>query len=270
MPPAQRTCKEFIKDERTLKLKLCGRTLVSDGAGSLRCPDRNEHVLKYKTGFCQNGNCEGTAKRTVSGKPFATCKWWKRCPCDCHKTYDTMFSMSDMERQVVDNSGYSPDLGEFKMPTLEERIAAIASSMALSPTRPVVIESPAPETVPVTLARTFAPTRSGRAARGELAQWVKTEVDIWVVDQPGYKCTPAYVAEAIAKTQGFGKPPSVGAVDAVFKRWERIGFAEIGRKPTRFLKYTDKGIELGLEGCIEKSKRSKKLQAAEAGRQFRR
>jgi len=272
MPPVRKvlTCKAFIKDEKDLTLKACSLPLVSDGLGGWRCTRRDDHVLKYKTGFCANGDCEGSARKTAAGKARPSCKWWKRCPCSCHQMYDLMFRTAEMERQVVDNSGYAPDTGEFQMPTLEERIAMIASSMPAAPSAPRIIESPAPDIVPATVTRAFTPTPSGRAARGELALWVKTECDIWAVDQPGYKCTPVYVAEAIAKTQGFVRPPSVGAVDAVFKRWERIGFAIIERKPTRFSSYTPDGIRLGLEGCIERAKRAARTETAEAGRSFRR
>ena len=272
MPPAKRvlTCKSNVKDEKTLKVTVCGLTLVSDGIGGYRCPNRAEHMMTYPTGFCQNKDCEGSARRSRSGRARPTCKWWKLCPCKCHETYDMMFGMAEMERQIVDNSGYAPETNLFKMPTFAERAAASASFTATQPDTPPVIESPAPDYVPPTLARTFAPTPSGRAARGELATWVKTECDIWVIDQPGYHCTPPYVAEHIAKTQGFGRPPSVGAVDAVFKRWEAVGFAVIERKPTRFVKYTEDGVKLGLEGCIERAKREKKSQLAEAGRSFHR
>lgn len=273
MPPAKKisVCKASIKDEKTLQVKACGLPLVSDGIGGLRCVKRDEHLLKYKTGFCANGDCEGSAKKTAGGKPRPSCKWWKRCPCSCHTMYDMMFSQSGMERQIVDNSGYAPDETEFKMPTLEERIAAIASFKAGRPDAPIVIESPAPDVVPPTVARSFTPTPTGRVARGELSSWVKKVTDEWLVDhEPHQKCTPVYISETVARNEGLGRAPSVGAVDAVLKRWEAIGFAVVDRKPTRFSAYTPAGIQYGLEGCIDRAKRTKKLAAAEAGRGFRR
>lgn len=274
MPPAARkeyTCKESCKDEKTLKVVPCDLKLRSDGMGGWRCDRRDEHVLKYKTGFCANGDCEGSAKKTPAGKARPTCKWWKRCPCDCHALYDTMFSMSGMERQVVDNSGYSPDHGLFKMPTIEERIAAHASFIAERSTTLPVIESPAPGVTPPVLRRSFTPTPTGRAARGELTSWVRRVCDEFLIDEDlPYKCTPSYIAERVAKNEGFVKPPSVGAVDAILKRWEVIGFAIIERKPTRFVKYAEDGLKLGLEGCIDRAKRAKKSQLAEASRSFRR
>lgn len=273
MPPVMKrvlTCKGSVKNEKTLQVEPCNQLLVTDGIGGFRCKNRDEHVLKYKTGFCAGGACEGSAKKAPSGRPMPTCKWWKRCPCECHKIFDMMFAASGMERQLQDNSGYKVDHSLFRMPTPEERLAMIASSVGTGPTTPIVIESPAPDLVPATIRRVFTPTATGRAARGELASWVKHECDVWLVEELIYKCTPPYLAEAIAKTQGFAKPPSVGAVDAVLKRWVEIGFAVVEKKPTRFIKYTDDGIRLGLEGCIERAKRTRRLQEAEAGRSFRR
>lgn len=39
----------------------------------------------------------------------------------------------------------------------------------------------------------------------------------------------------------------MGAIDAVLKRWERIGFAVTSRSPNRFVKYTEAGVKFGLE-----------------------
>lgn len=262
-------CKAEIKTE-ALVIEVCGKALVSDGLGGLRCPIIKEHLMKYKTGFCQNGDCEGSSKRSKNGSARRTCDLWKVCPCDCHKMYDMMFAQSEMPRNLVDNSGWSPDHGRYLMPTPEERMAAIASSMPNRHHTPVLVESAAPTLVPATIRRTFAPTATGRAARGELAAWVKDECDIWLIDESGNPCTPVYLAESIAKTQGFGKPPSVGAIDAVLKRWVNIGFAVIEKKPTRFVKYTEQGVSLGLEGCLAKARQAKNSSKAEQARSFHR
>lgn len=267
-PPAARKpsiCTSSVKQE-DLTIKPCGMTKVNDGLGGLTCPGRNEHILKYKTGFCANGNCEGSAPKSRAGKGQPTCSWWKRCPCECHLLYDEMFEMSGKERQLVDNSGYVVDSGRFKMPTQEERMAAIAASMTTATRTATVIESAAPGVTPPTLARSFTPTATGRAARGELASWVKAECDEWLVEQPPDRCTPVFIAEGIAKRQGFVKPPSVGAVDAVLKRWVTFGFAKVEKKPTRFVGYTDEGVRLGMEGCVDKWKRTRKAADSKAAR----
>ena len=260
-------CTVLVKDESTLKITPCGTVLASKGA---LCPNRAEHCVQ-KTGFCENGNCEGTNRKSYTGKPMPTCKYWKTCSCSCHLSYDQMFQIAEMPRTVVDNSGYSPDRGGFVMPTMEERMAEHVLSAPIAARRPTITESPAPDIVPASIVRDFAPTATGRAAAGELESWVRKQTDIWLVESlendVWYQCTPTYLAEQIAEAEGI-KPPSVGAISAVFDRWVKIGFAECAKKPTRFLKYTEQGVRLGLEGCKEKAKRSRKLQEAAAGRRI--
>lgn len=261
-------CREFVKSE-ALVLTICGKRLEFD---TLRCPDRADHMMKYKTGFCGNGYCEGTAKKSASGKPAPTCKWWKTCPCKCHSMFDQMFTMSEMPRILVDNSAYSPEHGDFKIPSLEERMRLTVLSKPNRDDVPIIIESPLPDAVPVTIAHVFTPTATGRAARGELESWVKDACDVWLVEdtmtpmtdyhQP---CTPPYLAKEIASTQGM-REPSVGAIDAVLKRWVVLGFAVIAAKPTRFTEYTIEGIKSGLEGCKDKAKRSKRMASAASAR----
>jgi hypothetical protein len=47
---------------------------------------------------------------------------------------------------------------------------------------------------------------------------------------------------------------SSGAIDSVLKRWERIGFACLRKKPTRFTGFTPEGT-VGLEEFLRKHKR---------------
>lgn len=260
MPPQAKQmplCKEVVKTEKLI-IQPCATRLVNRDQRYV-CPNISEHMLKFKTGFCSNGNCEGTAKKSPSGAAMPTCKWWKRCPCICHTVYDRMYAESEMPRVLVDNSGYDPPKHQFKMPTVEERIML---SNASRMNTPIVVESPVVDAVPPTLRRGFAPTPTGKAARGELESWVKDECDAWLIDKEIYPCTPPYLAEAIAKTQGLGKQPSVGAISSVFDRWIGIGFAVIGKKPTRFLSYTDEGVKLGLDGLKELRKRTRRFEDA--------
>ena len=270
MPPKARgpvLCKESVKDETTLQVKTCGKR-IEDG----RCPDRSQHMMKYPTGFCENGDCEGAAKKTKDGRPHRTCRDWKICPHTCHQMFDMMFSMSEMPRILVDNSGYAVDHTEFWVPTPEERMAMIASSRPHHADAPVILKSPAPDMVPSTVAYIFTPTTTGRAARGELESWVKDACDIWLVENqmapPGTHpilCTPVYLANEISKEQGI-KEPSVGAIDAVLKRWHNLGFAHTASKPTRFIVYTPEGISIGLDGCKDKVRRAKKMANAASAR----
>lgn len=260
-PKGPRVCPRLVKNDK-LELVKCGRRFVEG-----RCGNELIHVSKYKTGFCQKGWCEGKNPTTHSGAPAPTCKMWKTCACECHRSYDQMFALSNLPREVVYNSHWHPPKGEFWMPSPEDRMAALASSRPGVADTPVLVESPLPDAVPATLRRSYGATTTGRAARGELEAWVEEQCSIWVVEDDGTLCTPAYLSEEIGRIQGI-KPPSVGAISAVFDRWVKIGFAVVEKKPTRFISYTEQGVRLGLEGCKDKFKRAKKSAAAEAGRRI--
>lgn len=160
-----------------------------------------------------------------------------------------------MKRILVDKSEYHPER-TWWMPS-DEPLAPL--SIGAQVVAPTLVESPAPDIVPPSLRRPYAPTATGRAARGELESWVKDACDVWLIDQEQFPCTPAWIADEISKTQAI-TPPSVGAISAVFDRWSNLGFAKIEKKPTRFVYYSAEGITLGLEKMKDRAKRSKRLQ----------
>jgi hypothetical protein len=166
-----------------------------------------------------------------------------------------MFQMGGRERFAVNNSSYVADHGDFVMPDPADVSLARLSSNTSPATPPKRIESELPDVIPATIARQWIPTPTGRSARGELEAQIKWACDVWVVERDPEFCTPRYVSEEIGRQYGI-RPPSVGAIDAAWKKWAKIGFARIGVKPTRFVGYTPEGIELTLEGCKEKYKRS--------------
>lgn len=209
------------------------------------------------TGFCGMGQHEGTRPRSYSGLPMKTCERtysnrWKSwdCICKCHKDLDMLFEMSGMPRVIQVNPEYIPVTVSIVMPTLEERAARFKTKDVVPPR---VVESALPDRVPATIERRFAPTASGRAGRGELELLVKKECDQWVLDNPEESCTPSYISERIAHDLGI-KAPSVGAISAVFDRWTKLGFALIGKKPTRFVGYMPDGVKYGLEGLKDKAR----------------
>lgn len=171
--------------------------------------------------------------------------------------YDLMFRESDMTRQAVDNSGYEAGHGGFVMPSYSERMKMVALSNPAAANVPIVLESTAPGITPPTVTRTFAPTVSGRAQKGELESWVKEACDIWLVEKDVPYCTTNYISREVGRKVGI-REPSVGAIGAVFDRWSKMGFAICERKPVRFVSYTPLGIELGLEGCKDRFKRAEK------------
>lgn len=234
---------------------LVGKAMVSG-----KCEASDEHMLPFVSGFCCNGWHEGENAKDQKGNPVPTCKLWLICPCECHSKWDTIYEVSEMERALVDNSSYSPDHGKYSMPSAEERALAYARQHAPKTSEPILVPSHAPGVVPPILQRDFAPTRSGRAARGELEAWVRKACDDWLVDQPGGICSPVYLASDIAKDQGIN-PPSTGAITACLDKWAKIGFAVVERKPVRFINYTPDGIEQGLEVLKLKAKGRGQTQA---------
>lgn len=250
----KKTCEATRKDNQGQKIS-CGEVLVRVYEnGPFVCPKREIHLLPMKTGFCHHGACEGLRAKDARGRNMKTCMFWMTCPCDCHEVYDLMFSMAQKDRVAVDNSGYVSPENPYRLLTTEDRVA---SSIARRDPGATIEKSPAPDAVPSSLRRTYTATATGRAARGELEAWVKAACDVWLVDAERAPCTPVYLADEIQRTQGLGRAPSVGAISAVFVRWERIGFAVIGKKPTRFLKYTEKGIQRGLEVLKLEAKRTR-------------
>lgn len=256
------------------KVKVCTRKVREAGKHvkcateytGAECPKKNDHLLPMKTGFCNNGWCEGSKAKDWRGNPVPTCEFIVTCPCSCHDQLDKLFAMTDAERIVVDSSGYRLPERTYWMPSDEPLPPRSTDGGTVTHE---YVESPAPDTVPASIRRGFTPTPTGRAARGELEQWVKDECDVWLIDKPGEPCTPKYLAGEIARSQAI-PPPSVGAISAVFERWVKLGFAVIDKKPTRFVKYTEDGIMLGLDAMKERAKRSKKLKFADDRRNLRR
>ena len=241
------TCTSVVKGDDFTYQK-CGNRVLRG-----LCGNREHHVTPFPSGFCGIGAHEGARLPDARGNLMKTCEFWQTCPCDCHHTYDKMFAMSGMARIVMDNSGYEVPKNEYWFPTPEERAAMRAAAVEQVSIEAVVIESPDPENIPSSLVKSFAPTASGRAARGELESRVRGLCDEWLVEKYGDLCTPAWIKERLGRLEG-DAGPSVGAVDAVFKRWETLGFAVISRKPTRFTQYTPDGIRLGLEALKIKAK----------------
>lgn len=238
--------------------------LVTDGAVS-KCTNSENHILKFKTGFCLMGLCEGTKPHSSSGKPMTTCKFAFTCPCKCHADIWLMAKMTETERQVIDNPEKVHEPRAYWMPSDDPDWQTDILSIPTATDAPAIIESPAPDLVPASAAVSYAPTATGRAARGELESWVKRFCDVWLIEGYDFACSPAWLADEIAKDRAID-PPSVGAISAVFERWTSLEFAVIEKKPTRFMKYTDEGIRLGLARMKEDAKRKSKREQAEKHR----
>jgi len=253
-----------------LKLKTCDRFIKVNGEpvkcpgqwlGDKRCPKWDEHLTKYPSGHCANGSHEGIKNLSPSGKIMKPCHLFVTCPCKCHADLDKLFAMTDRERIYVDVSGYSPEPSPFVGPSEDPDYYFSNHNGGDAPST----HEDAPRTAaPVPDGPLYQPTPTGRAARGELESWVHDAFMVWLVEQDG-DFTPAHVAREIARKEAVES--SVGAIDAVFKRWQKLGFATMAKKPTRLTGISDEGRTLGLDKMKVKAKRDHRLamQAARRG-----
>lgn len=230
-----RTCKALVKDD-TGGTHACGTNLPK---GSPECPNKQRHMHKMRTGFCSDGHCEGTVSK------YKTCEFWQLCPCKCHTDIDKMFLLTGQTRVLADNPKYVRPKSIYVMPEVSTTFDPIPV-----PTNNVPLESGH---------RHFAPTPSGKRARGQLEQQVLeiceqfTKGLIEVED-----LTPHVIAENIDEVE----PPSVGAIGAVFDRWVALGFARCEKKPVRFVSFTVDGLMYGLDHLKAKAKQANKMKQA--------
>lgn len=237
---------------------------------------------KLISGFCANGFHEGTKPRgPKSGMPMAICTVWETCSCDCHVKITEMYESLNLPREeAMQNPEYvewaRAERAKFVMPDpVSSRFDGLSSidgpiphdddeeaatglgtgTLGTLPTR-----------APVPVVPRFAPTPTGRRARGQL------EADVLKVCQDFYHnvfewefCTPKLVAEEIGRRHAI-EPPSTGAIDAVWDRWLALGFAYRERKPSRFTGFVGSSDFSYLEGLKVQKKRAKKRQVAEQRR----
>jgi hypothetical protein len=256
------------------KVKECKR-LVHNGTERVPCGTeykgadcpRRDHVLKFKTGFCNNGDCEGNKPKTWRGKPKPTCKFWQTCPCECHKRIDDMFKMAEMPRQLIENPEYIPEKVHFDIMDYMKTSDEAVPFSPLATSGPDGVEGHAPD-APRPAAAPLAARRTdtGRAARGGLEAQVWEQCQVFAAG--GIEATPKVLADLIADKYKI-PTPSTGAIGAVFNRWEKIGFAKQGKKPIRFLGFTGEGTWQELEVIKAKAKRTRKQTQSAARRGFR-
>lgn len=206
---------------------------------------------KYISGFCGNKHCEGTAPVSPSGKPMKVCVATDLCECACHAKFDLMYSSAGQPRRLHQNPKYVPyeypDMSEYFTVSVEE--ASTLPGAVVSPAAP--LERPS-ETAPGLLesARTFTGTASGYRQRGQLEAEVQKVCHRGMMGEFDELLTPQLIAQIIDSE----RPPSTGAIGAVFNRWERIGYAKIHRKPLYFQHLTVEGMRDGLEALKRKAK----------------
>lgn len=233
---------------------------------------------KYQTGFCANKQCEGTKPKSHSGKPLKTCEFWETCPCSCHELITQMYQITGMDREPPEQSEeylawVRAERAQFVMPSVWDTDPVDGlSSFDGTDTLP---DDEGPVAVPVRAGNgasgaapqpVFAPTPTGRRARGQLEYDVLTVCTDFAANVFDWEiCTPKAVSEEIGKRYAI-EPPSTGAVNAVWDRWEKLDFAVQDKKPSRFIKFTGEHTVQHLELIKARVKREKKRGQAEAKR----
>lgn len=224
--------------------------------------------FKFLTGFCSNGQCEGTKHRSsMTGVALPTCKSWQTCPCECHQIIDQIFELRGMERHLIEGD-YVPDYGDFA-PLSVIYADAARLSMADDTTSHPSLERPIAANVRLVNGHQFAPTPTGRKGRGELEYMVLDVCDRWAKGELAEEhLTPKYVSELIA-VESHKPTPSTGAIVAVWKRWEELGFCEMGSKPIRVLSFPSGTDVSTLDSQKVEARRKKKQIKAQVKRGFR-
>lgn len=214
---------------------MAGRWHDSAGYGSdmKGLPPRSPES-KIITGHCMGGSHEGKPTKSPSGLPLKECLYPNHCACDCHVEERQLRSLLKL-----------PD-PEFLVPgaPIPARLGAITDISG------AILVTHAPDVVkPQRLAHT-GPDSSLRTR----LEWRMYEVC------KRFSLVGAHETEMMT-VQFFigrlGEETSSGAVDAVLKRWAERGFATMGRQPTRFTGFTQKGAEMGLELYLESLRKSK-------------
>jgi hypothetical protein len=234
------------------------------------------------SGFCANGWHEGTKPKSKStGQPFAICTVWTTCTCHCHEQITDMYKSLGLPREeAMQNPEYSEwvkaEREKFVMPDpVLARFNGLfipgGGILPLDDEDPVTGLEPAtlgtlPEATPAPVVPAFAPTPTGRRARGQLEADVLKVCQDFVHNVFDWEiCTPKLVAEEIGHRYAI-EPPSTGAIDAVWNRWQELGFAWRDRKPSRFSGFVGPSEYTYLEGLKVSKKRQARRQIAEQRR----
>lgn len=234
--------------------------MIAEDAATRAQHKRDEVLIKegkkypLKSGPCSHSWCEGTRPVSWRGVPVQVCGNWQLCPCSCHDRVTRLFQLADSPREVMLNPEYRRPERTFYMPVFgvdyglsSALLDAGAETLDGVKRAPLVPREPG----------TFAPTPSGRAARGELESQVYEVVGEWMI-QPEGLCTPQFVSDEIARVQHVA-PPSTGAISAVFDRWVAYGYAVTAKKPVRLVGLTDEGKTSGLEFLKLQFKRTRRV-----------
>ena len=196
----------------------------------------------YITGFCGLGNHEGSKNLSPSGAVMRACNVGGRadagrlgiiiCNCSCHDMTREMEQMTGRQIPPIVINRTTPSLDRL----LRESSIATGSagtSGSVAPGRPSVVTASGAR---------FVATPTGRAAKGQLEEQVRHAVSVQVsAAGEDMIAMLGLTPETLSKMIDKENPPSTGAVYSVLKRWEGHNLVELGEKPFRFVRFTDRG-----------------------------
>lgn len=240
---------------------------------------------KLISGFCANGQHEGTKPVSFNGAPMRSCDLWENCGCTCHGKITEMYQLAGMDREPPEQSvdylaAMRAQRAEFAMPSLYDMPPDTPLSTPDGTGTPPDVERvvATPERAAYgtneppphgTVEPTFDPTPTGRRARGQLEFDVLKICDEFSRDVYEWEhCTPKLVAERIGHMYAT-EPPSTGAINAVWDRWEKLGFAKQDKKPSRFVCFEMDGSLVTLQMLKAKVRSDKKRLRADQRRGVR-
>jgi len=234
---------------------------------------------KFATGFCNQYQPLKAQGHEGDKVPRKVCEFWDTCPCMCHYQIDQMFEMVGMPRPPAEQS---PEYAEMvskiqletqamldTLPTFGRFSGPLSSSddTIPHPEDEVPFTGHAGGTLDVSAARVqplFAPTPTGRRARGQLEYDVLLVCMEFAAGKFEWEhCTPKMVSEEIGNRYAI-EPPSTGAINAVWDRWDKLGVIEQAKKPSRLVRFLIEDLNpQKLDAIKSKHKREIKRSVSE-------
>lgn len=224
---------------------------------------------KWISGFCGIGCHEGTQPVNHNGAPLKVCvaigsgpNAKDRCSCKCHKEIDKMYESAGLPRVPQQSPLWkptpSPDLSWLYEEPEGVQPASVFSGSQGTPTN---AEPARDHGIPVEPARHDPDERtpSGYRRKGQLEDSVNEVCTGYLkgkykADENG-DMTTKHIAYLIDPEE----PPSPGAIQSVLQRWEKLGYAEMRRKPVGFQMLTVEGMQKGLHAMKEADKAKRRI-----------
>lgn len=228
-------------------------TVLEQEASKPKPPVKKPSV--WMTGFCTDGNHEGTRNLSLKGSLMTACKGTYviqsreyNCTCECHAVFRQIFELTGIRTSTTPvvpvqdydliGKAYAPSVPSMSTPTVTPTAGVVAPTGLLGAAND---DTARPLLLPIRVAPTFEPTASGQRARGQLEAEVAHVVWGWF----GGSAEPAILPMLTGNAKGAIKsqpPASDGAIYAIFKRWEKAGWCILADKPFRMVSLTEMGV----------------------------